>query len=45
MKLPDLPMICGPAASSGRAFLEEITNAFKEDPNLTNLLMKAGSAT
>jgi 6-phosphogluconate dehydrogenase len=41
MKLPDLPMIWRAGCIIRAVFLEEITNAFKEVPNLTNLLMNS----
>jgi 6-phosphogluconate dehydrogenase len=41
MKLPDLPMIWRAGCIIRAAFLEEITNAFKEVPTLSNLLMNS----
>ena len=39
MTLPDLPMIWRAGCIIRAAFLEEITKAFKSNPNLSNLLM------
>jgi 6-phosphogluconate dehydrogenase len=39
MKLPDLPMIWRAGCIIRAAFLEEITKAFKQNPNLSNLLI------
>ena len=39
MKLPDLPMIWRAGCIIRAVFLEEITVAFQQNPNLANLLM------
>ncbi len=39
MKLPDLPMIWRAGCIIRAVFLEEITKAFKQNPNLANLLI------
>jgi 6-phosphogluconate dehydrogenase len=39
MTLPDLPMIWRAGCIIRAVFLEEITQAFKKNPSLTNLLM------
>jgi 6-phosphogluconate dehydrogenase len=41
MTLPDLPMIWRAGCIIRAVFLEEITKAFKQNPNLPNLLMDA----
>ena len=41
MKLPDLPMIWRAGCIIRAVFLEEITKAFRQNPNLANLLMDA----
>jgi 6-phosphogluconate dehydrogenase len=41
MNLPDLPMIWRAGCIIRAVFLEEITKAFKQNPNLSNLLMDA----